>query len=263
MNIETMVETEKLNIEKSMANIESQIASLPEGALQVNRNGGTYNWLQIFPKQKGKAHRKYVSKNDRQLAEALAYKGYLRARLLDDKANLKAANLYLKYHVGDKHVDKYVDESAGRRELFMPKLRRSDKAIETWMRDVYTGEVPEKQNLRYESQAGFKVRSKSEQIIVALLMKYQVPFKYEQHLYVNGNNLYPDFTIMHPKTHKLYVWEHLGMMDNYKYRSHNFDKINDYCLLGFIPGDNLILTYETGESGLDEILVEKLIQHYF
>ena len=63
------------------------------------------------------------------------------------------------------------------------------------------------------SQGGFKVRSKSEQIIVSLLVKHHIPFKYEQPVLINGRSYFPDFTIMHPATHKLYLWEHLGMMD--------------------------------------------------
>ena len=132
-----------------------------------------------------------------------------------------------------------------------------------WLKDVYTGVIPEPEGRRYPTAAGFKVRSKSEQLLVALLMKHHVPFKYEQHMFIAGKDIFPDFMIMNPMTGKLYVWEHLGMMDVADYRNHQWKKLNDYARLGFYPGDNLILTYETKDSGFDEIMAEFIIRHYF
>lgn len=274
MNIRTIVEDEKLNIEKSILEKEKLIGKLPEGTLQIHKSRNTFNWIHkidISESEEDKTEdanecnfeRRYIPKHNKNLAENLAYKGYLQAQLKDDLANLMATNTFLKNYRANDYAEKYIRENPGRRELLMQKIHDSDNEIKRWMQDIYTGEVPEKQNLRYMSQAGFNVRSKSEQIIVALLMKYQVPFKYEQHVLINNNNWYPDFMIMHPQTHKIYIWEHLGMMDSYKYRNRNFEKINDFCVMGFAPGDNLILTFETDKSGIDEILVEKLIQHYF
>lgn len=269
MNIREMIENEKQNIEKSIEENKAQIANLPGGTLQVHKSGVFYNWFVIDENSNSKSnsksnsHRHYISKENKELAEQLAYKGYLETQLSENQDNLKAINFFLKKYSGDTKSVRYITSNEGRRELLTPKLHYTDKEIEKWLRDKYTGDVPEPSNLRYPSQAGFKVRSKSEQIIVGLLLKYHIPFKYEHPMYINNHNLYPDFTIMHPKTHKIYVWEHLGMMDSYQYRNHNFDKINDYYLLGFAPGDNLIMTYEANNSGVDEILAEKLIKHYF
>lgn len=277
MNIREILENEKLNIEKSIAKEETLLADMPNGILQVHKSGNFYNWFYIDENSESNAksdskskinpkikpHRHYISKEDRQLAEQLAYKGYLETQLRENQDNLKAINFFLKKYSGDAKSAHYITSNEGRRELLNPKLHDSDKEIEKWLRDKYTGDVPNPSNLRCLSQAGFYVRSKSEQIIVGLLLKYHIPFKYEHPMYINNHNLFPDFTIMHPKTHKIYVWEHLGMMDSYQYRSHNFDKINDYYLLGFVPGDNLILTYETNNSVIDAVLAENLVRHYF
>lgn len=105
--------------------------------------------------------------------------------------------------------------------------------------------------------------SKEELIIDQLLFVYQIPYRYECKLVIGDVTLYPDFTIIHPKTGKMFYWEHFGMMDNQKYSQKAFSKLEIYCENGIIPSINLITTFETTDFPLDAVKVENIIKQYF
>ena len=115
-------------------------------------------------------------------------------------------------------------------------------------------ESPYEQNKKYPEQkiygtsAGIHVRSKSESMIVYLLHDYKIPFRYESELELGQVTVYPDFTIRHPKTGKVFLWEHLGMMGDPTYRRNALSKLQLYMEHGWIPSVNLILTFETKRS---------------
>lgn len=75
--------------------------------------------------------------------------------------------------------------------------------------------------------------------------------------------LYPDFTIRHPKTGRLFYWEHFGLMNQLTYRKSTCSKLQLYISNGIIPNIQLITTYETQEEPLDPETVEKIVEHYF
>ena len=117
--------------------------------------------------------------------------------------------------------------------------------------------------LKFESISGNTLRSKSELIIDQLLFVYQIPYRYECKLAIGDVTLYPDFTIIHPKTGKMFYWEHFGMMDNQKYSQKAFSKLEIYCENGIIPSINLITTFEATDFPLDAVKVENIIKQYF
>lgn len=91
----------------------------------------------------------------------------------------------------------------------------------------------------------------------------KIPFRYECALQLGDTIIYPDFTIKHPVTEKLYYWEHFGMMDNPKYAKNAGEKIQLYISRGMIPSINLITTYETLDNPLSYHEVEKIVSDYF
>ena len=107
------------------------------------------------------------------------------------------------------------------------------------------------------------VRSKSEAHIAWALYNHHIPYRYECDLQTEATTYYPDFTIRHPKTGELYIWEHFGMMDNPTYYQTAFGKMETYNKLGYVLSVNFIATFETSSHPLDFELVEAIIQHYF
>lgn len=85
------------------------------------------------------------------------------------------------------------------------------------------------------------VRSKSEVIIANILFDRDIPFRYEIPLRASDGTFYlPDFTLtMHGEE---WYWEHLGLLENEKYRNHWEIKQDWYKKHGF--ADRLIVTSE-------------------
>lgn len=92
---------------------------------------------------------------------------------------------------------------------------------------------------------------------------YGIPFRYECELQLGEIAVYPDFTIMHPKTEKIYYWEHFGLIDDSSYVRSAMAKQQNYIANGIIPTIQLITTYETKANPLDTETVEKTIERYF
>ncbi len=74
--------------------------------------------------------------------------------------------------------------------------------------------------------------------------------------------IYPDFTFLSRKIKCEIYWEHHGMMDDPSYAESTIQKIQAYERNDIYPGEQLILTFETGKLVLDMEIAEKLIQKY-
>ena len=113
------------------------------------------------------------------------------------------------------------------------------------------------------SVLGVDVRSKSEAYIAARLKARGLAVRYECELQLNHSKVYPDFTIMDPRTNRIYYWEHLGRMDVEDYATHASNKLDEYAKAGYYPMKNLIITSETNEEPLDLKFVDYLIEYFF
>ena len=98
-------------------------------------------------------------------------------------------------------------------------------------------------NRLIETENG-KFRSKSEALIAARLDYYGVIYKYEQSIKIRGITFVPDFLIF-KNDGTILMWEHMGMLDDVKYRNKQIKKIKEYMDAGYFPWDGLILTSET------------------
>ena len=95
------------------------------------------------------------------------------------------------------------------------------------------------------------------------LTKYGIPFRYECALELGNRVIYPDFTLLHPKTGKKFYWDHFGLMDDLNYCHNTSMKIQLYSINGIIPSIDLIMTFETKEHPLYIEQVEAIVEQYF
>lgn len=108
----------------------------------------------------------------------------------------------------------------------------------------------------HNTLADLMVRSKSEVIIVNMLHERDIPFRYEVPLFASDGTFYlPDFTITWRGQD--WYWEHLGMLDQEKYRSDW--EIKKAWYDKFFPG-RLVITQESGNLSKD---ADALIQQFF
>lgn len=117
------------------------------------------------------------------------------------------------------------------------------------------------EDLKVSTLDGTMVRSKSEAMLydrfctAGFYVLYEFPFEYEPGKYVRT-----DFTLIHPKTGRIVLWEHLGMWFHKElsanYRRNYLTKTDTYMKLGFIQGINLFVSFET-EFGIDMERISK------
>ncbi|MBP5493055.1 MAG: hypothetical protein J6Y08_09440 [Clostridiales bacterium] len=94
-------------------------------------------------------------------------------------------------------------------------------------------------------------RSKSELTIAELLHSLGLEYKYEPIVTLGGTTWHPDFAVYCPETGRFFYIEHLGLMDNTRYKSDNIEKMARYEEAGWRQGIDIIYTMEFGQGMLD------------
>ena len=145
-------------------------------------------------------------------------------------------------------------------ELY-PSLQSKPTAsgVKAWLEQPYKGNPSYLEQKIHCSPGGVWVRSKSELLIKSELEYYRIPHKYECPLQLEDEIVYPDFTVLRMSDLRILYWEHLGKMDDPKYASRNIDKVFRYFQAGYLPFENLILTYDR-EGTLDMRQVERVMK---
>lgn len=250
---------ERQRLDEQIKSIELQLSQLPNGNFFCSHTGKYTKWFQTDGKTQT-----YIPKKNRSLAEKLATKKYL-SLLLKDLLNEKAAiELYLKHHnpEGSK-AERLLSSIPEYQQLLSPFFTPISKELLDWMNSPYERNTKYPEKLIHKAHSGIYVRSKSEAIIDMFLHMNHIPFRYECALQLGPVITYPDFTIRHPQTGKIYYWEHFGLMDNPDYCKNTYSKLQLYSEHRIYPTIQLITTYETKENPLDAEIVEKTVEHYF
>lgn len=248
---------ESKRLDEQINSLHSQIKSLPEGKIICTPNGRGYKWY------RSDGHKSvYIPKSERNLAEQLAVKKYLQQIEADCIQEKIAIDFYLRHHKPSKAEDLLINKPSYQ-ELLSSFFNPQSQEIKDWMDAPFEQNPKYPENKIHKTSSGNMVRSKSEVLIDMVLYTHKIPFRYECELQVGDYKIYPDFTIMHPKTGKIYYWEHFGKMDDPKYNRNIGDRIQIYINNGIIPSVDLITTYETITHPLSIDDVEKVVEEYF
>lgn len=168
-------------------------------------------------------------------------------------------------------VDRVYDTLIEARKNLVNPVRISAKEQQRrWNAENYETHQKYPENLRYETEKGEMVRSKSEVIIANILYQHRkhLLYKYEcpLEMMIGGSLqvIHPDFTILNLHTGNICYWEHAGRMDDARYVNDFVKKMNLYIENGVIPGEDVIVTYETMNSPLNihnvKVLVKRLLE---
>lgn len=250
---------EKERLEKRIVDLQKQIKLLPRGKLIVTHNGKYDKWYM----SDGKNY-EYIPKKDKSVAEDLALKKFLTLQLENCTNELNAVQNYLINHDLEAYQkEKEIINSKDYSKLIHLDNPTFTEEIKKWVNKPYQKNPKYQEGLTYKTYSGIYVRSKSEALIEMFLYKNQIPFRYEELLQLGDIDVYPDFTILHPKTLQVYYWEHFGAVDLMKYSRDTFAKLQLYTLKDILPGNQLITTFETKSQPLTPEKVERIIEQYF
>lgn len=250
---------ESQRLKSQINSLQSQLSEFPDGKLICTHNGAYHKWYHSDGRKQT-----YIPRKNHQLIEKLATKKYLLLLLEDLIHEQKAIELYLNRHSSyDNQSEKLLNDASEYKELLSPFFTPISEELLAWTKSPYARNDKYPEQLIHKTLSGNYVRSKSESMIDMFLYKNKIPFRYECALQIEDVTFYPDFTIRHPKTGKLFYWEHFGLVDEPVYCQNMHSKLQRYTSHGIIPSIQLITTYETKEHPLSPDLVEKIIAYYF
>ena len=235
------------DITDEIQRIRELLQQMPEGTANAFISSGR---LRIKGTLNGKAH--FYNRSELPLAKQLIYKKYLETRrdeLLHCQIALKAQSDFEQNWRGKSEM--FLMENPERAALLSEFFTDQNHPLYEWMSAPNCCAAPYQELRTEDSPAGYKVRSKSEVMAIAVLLEQNRFFRYEDPLYLNGTFYYPDFTIRNPKDGKYYWYEHFGKMDDPEYARKTYAKLAVYASCGIIPSVNLITTFETKAQKLN------------
>lgn len=257
LNIKNKLNILLQSIENDIQAINSQLSYLPPGDISFSKNGNYLKWFTSSGSTENKA-KSYLPKKDHSLIPAYIQKKYLLAKLKDllsikkDISNLIKQPSELDIFLSNQIYSKLVS-----------KLSTSvPNSTIPFANEPFERNTSHPENLIYKCTSGNIVRSKSEVFIDQALHSKGLSYRYEAKVILDEIAIYPDFTIIHPYSNKTIYWEHFGMMDNIGYAKSATRKIELYCSNNIIPGDNLILSFESRGNPFNQIAAEKIVNQY-
>ncbi len=247
-------EQRKNALQKEITLTERQLNNYPPGTLVCYKHRNSYKWFLQNLNDDGKRYRTYIPKSEQKFAEKMARKRFLTRKLSDMKNELNAIDKFLNIRKEGRPKYGLKDEECYR--ILLPEMYK-------WETNEYHKSEEYKEYLTVTGPKGEMMRSKSEAMIAQVLVSNSIPYRYECEQAFDNIIIYPDFTIMHPKTGRMYIWEHLGLIEKEKYQNIFAIKLKTYLNMGFIPDDNLIFTFETDNRPIDINYVQHLVNYYF
>ena len=119
------------------------------------------------------------------------------------------------------------------------------------------------QSLIHRTLKGEMVRSKSEVIIANMLYEAGIEYSYEKELDLGEDGSFlPDFTIEDAESGLCFYWEHCGMLGEVPYSRRWQEKKELYKKHGIIEGENLIVSKDALNGGIDCTEIRELIEKY-
>ena len=248
-------------LKKVERDFEKNAAVQIPGRLRISRSGNKTNYFHVmdFSDRQGK----YIRKKEMKLASMLAQKTYENQMLVLLENEINYLNDIVTAYPA-KTFDTYLDSlPKARQALITPVWLSDEEYTKQWLAQPYKRlGFSQHDTSEFITNAGIRVRSKSEVTIANELEKYGLPFLIELPLYLEGLGwINPDFAILIARLRKVIIWEHHGMLDDRDYRENNFLKKNAaYIANGYFPGKNLIQTFESLKTPLSVAAVDRIIE---
>lgn len=247
-------------MEKRYQKANEEYAGSIAGALVRDGSAGKERLFHITI-EGGTRKRRVITNNDYMIRK-LFRKKYLETELKLLSKNLKALR---------RLIDSYEDPDADNIMYNMPDRYRRlpdkfmisgiacSQNLRRWAEAPFEQSTYELQEKIHKTSRGLKVRTKSEVIIAEKLDMAEIPYRYEEMLYIESFSFAPDFTII--TEDGLWYWEHAGRMDKPSYLRRHKWKMDMYERAGIVPWKNLIVTYDDENGALDSRIIASEINN--
>lgn len=247
-------------IEQKAAIANTELENCPEGRLIRVISNGKDSSMHVIGK--GRDRKRKIITSDHKLQVQLAKRAILEKQLAQLKYEYEIVSKALSDVSALKDFDcrRFAIEKY---TWFTNKEIEDCCSIESdneWENEPYERFYYMPEALIHTTSRGLMVRSKSEVLIAEALYRHGLPFRYEQQYVVdNKYALSADFTVRR-RDGKIFAWEHEGLVSVRSYMDRQRRKAELFAKLGFVPWDNLIVTYDTTDGAIDLRTVESEIR---
>lgn len=243
--------------------LEKLLATAPAGTLYIRKRKGKtciYTRSERSPGQPPKET--YLHLDDPQL-RLLADKRLAELELADLQKEKTLIETILRYQNIERQADRYLKAHPEILDLLSAGMKPFGQLAQEWMTEPYIHNQKYPESLKYPTiLPDLMVRSKAEADLVSRFVHYKVPFRYEEVISINGEDLAPDFKLLNVRSGRIFYWDHRGLSDDpgYLQKIHYCERL--YQQVQIIPWNNLIITTETREAPLDIPWVDELIEYW-
>ncbi len=238
---------------------ESELRTLPDGSLYCSKRDGQWFYYQLLPAKGNRKKEKRIGiSRNLDMVFGLVRKNYItKALSLIDK-DIKVLEMAIKHYscydaesVMHKYLEKHPELSPG---VLYGKVSNDE-----WAASFVKPEGFYDDKRKHTALSGEAMLSKNELYIASRLDHHNIPYRYEVKIKHPDVDRIPDFTIRRPRDGKIIYWEHLGLTGDDGYMEGNQLKFVEYENCGIVPWDNLIVTYDTEDGGIDAKIIEAMI----
>lgn len=239
-----------------------EVSRAPIGSVRIDASKSN---AQFFYRENSKSKAGiYIPQNNVAFARSLIQKDYDQKVLQSIEQEIKAIEKYLSSlpKLGAEEIFETLHQE--RQKLVTPIRETDEQYIKRWVETPFQSKEIDDTVPPLFTEKGERVRSKSEMIIADILHRENIPYRYECPIWLKGlGKVHPDFTALNIKKRKEIYWEHLGMMDSPEYAEMALNRIATYEKNEIVLGDNLIITWETKKSPLNQNSIRRIIKRYF
>lgn len=248
-------------LERIRTEIAKELDKMPSGKITILKNGSSDGYSYYFREHSSDKNGMYLNRSKIKFRNALGQKRYYEKLLKNIEIEYSKLVKIESWQLEDSIISTYEDLNEGLKRIINP-VNVDDQSIEErWYSKEYKGlPFSEDDKTEYFSEKKERMRSKSEVLIANSLYRRGIVYKYEYPLEIpNGKTRYPDFTIFISAKRKIFYWEHLGKIGDSDYINANLKKLSEYRDAGINIGDNLILSYESGNIPLGTKEIDRII----
>ena len=240
--------------------LKKEMSQLPEGELMIVEQSGVRKYLQRIPaKGNRKKEHRYGVKRDKDRLNGLVRKEYVIKALRVLEQDIHTLEMAVKrYKPADENS--VMDGFSVQYPEIAEGIYGCGIDIGNWKNNYEQAEDYHPENLKQTAADGTKRRSLGELLIGAKLDHYGIPYRFEAEIGHPDIPYVPDFTIIRPRDGKTIYWEHLGKVNDQEYLNNNKHKFDVYERYGIVPWDNLIISFSQRDYGINEKLIDGLIQ---
>ena len=240
--------------------IDANLQNAPEDGLRICKSKGGLQFYRI--NSKGDTKGSYISKKDMDQIRMIAQADYERKVLKKARREIRQLNALIRTYESGVMESVLEDMNSNRIDLLSNRFLTDEEYAKKWQAQDYVRKPFAENDPEHYTDREERVRSKSEVIIANRLGARDVPRFYEFPLTVNGKIFYPDFTVLNVRTREVFIWEHLGKMDDPEYIADAMSRLAEYKKAGYYIGVNLIITFETADHPLNVKEIDAMIDRF-